>query len=99
MGAMIAGYDFLLGEVQEFSRCMLMGCFNTGSGTKGPAGSAMTLVLDGIDVSLGSPVNGALDVVVVHEYVVSLVLWDDLGSHVFFHLPLSHVGHEVVSKL
>jgi hypothetical protein len=54
-----AGDDLLLGEVGKREASNLDGGLNDSSGSEGVARSALTLVLDWVDSTLGSPVDGS----------------------------------------
>jgi hypothetical protein len=54
----IAGDEFLLGKGEEFSWLEEMSSLNSAGGWESPAWSALSLVLDGVNGTLGSPVLG-----------------------------------------
>jgi len=59
----IAVNNLLLGEGEESAGGNEVVSLNGGGGREGPAGTALTLVLDGVDGTLGSPVDGVGEVV------------------------------------
>ena len=69
-------YKVLLRKAQKFSGLNGPSTFNGASGTKGPARSALALVLDCINLTLIDPVNGGSS-----TYSVNNILgWDMLQS-------------------
>lgn len=56
-GGLVAGDDLLLGEGDELTGLEEVSTLNGGDSREGPAGSASGLVLDGVDGTLGSPVD------------------------------------------
>ena len=63
VGGSVAVDELLLGEGEEGSGLDEVVSLNGGGGGEGPAGTALSLVLDGVDGTLGSPVNGVSEVV------------------------------------
>lgn len=56
--------ELLLGELDELSVGNLVGTFEGGDSVEGPAGTAGGLVLDGVNSTSGSPVNGSVGLLI-----------------------------------
>lgn len=93
-----AGNNLLLREAQELSLGNLVVSLDGGDSREGPAGSALTLVLDGVDGSLGSPVDGSGDggVEVSDDGVSWELLWSLVSEH-SLELSIGPGGELVVS--
>jgi len=89
--------ELLLGEGVKLSILDLVSTLNGTGGGESPAGSALSLVLDWGDGTLGSPVDGSLEVGGVEEDLVSGVIGWELVSVKLGLLVFGPGGEEVVS--
>jgi hypothetical protein len=97
VGGWVAVNNFLLSEALELAGGNEMMSLEGGDGGESPAWTALSLVLDGVDGSLGSPVDGGGEAGLVKELNVSLSLLSS-ESEVLLELVLSHGGEHVVSN-
>ena len=73
--------ELLLGDRDEVSGLDLVVSLESGDGREGPAGSAVTLVLDLVDSSLGSPVDtGGKTSLLENSWLCSVVLVDSVSK-------------------
>ena len=101
--AATAGRDaidgLLLSEVEELARLDLVAALNGGGGGESPAGTARALVTDGTDGTLGSPVDGGVELGLINEVGGGLELGHVLVSETaeLGLLLLGHGGEHVVA--
>jgi hypothetical protein len=89
--------QLLLGEGDEVTGLDLVSALEGTSGGERPAGSALTLVLDGGDSSLGNPVDliSEVGVIKLDSLVLSLDIIDGFVTEELFSFFLGPVGHVV----
>jgi len=94
---LVAGDNLLLGEGKELASLKEVSTLNSAGGGEGPAGTALSLVLNWVDGTLGSPVDlsgvGFLEGNVVSWELTSLAL----VTEELLVLEVGPGGHEVVS--
>ena len=97
-GVGVAGNELLLGEGEEFSALEEVSSLVGEGGGEGPAGTALSLVLNWVDGTLGSPVNGSWGIDLGE---LNGVLGGEEGSLLVSEeslvLGVGPGGHEVVS--
>ena len=97
IGGLVAGDDLLLGEGEELAGLEEVSTLNSAGGGEGPAGTALSLVLNWVDGTLLSPVD--LNIVGLWEGLV--VSWELTGltsvTEESLVLEVGPGGHEVVS--
>ena len=87
----------LLREAKKLSSLDKVMTFNSSSGRERPARSTLSLVLDGVDCTLGSPVDFGGEVARVNESWGNVLLVHDLGSEESLVFISSPGGELVVS--
>jgi len=98
VGSGVAVDELLLGEGEELSGLDEVVSLDGGGGREGPAGSALSLVLHGVDGSLGSPVDGVGEVLGVEDGGLGeLKGGGGLVSEESLVLEVGHGGELVVS--
>jgi len=93
---LVAGDNLLLGELDELAGLEEVSTLDGADGGEGPAGTASGLVLDWVDGTLGSPVNGVLVGWLELDSVVGL---SNSGTEELLVLSISPGGELVVAKL
>jgi hypothetical protein len=89
--------NLLLGKIEEGSGGKEVSGLNGGSGGESPAWSTLTLVLDGVNGALGSPVNGVLEDWGIEGGVLGW-LSGSLESEELLVLEVGHGGELVVTN-
>jgi len=97
VGSGIAVNELLLGEGKEISTLDEMSSLDGASSGEGPARSALTLVLDGVDGTSIDPVDGILEVGGVED-LGGLLVSIDLGSEESLVLEVGVGGELVVTN-
>lgn len=87
----------LLREVEELLVLSPVGILGTSGGTESPAGTTSTLVLDGTNTALRSPVLGTVLALIEPGWLGIVHLWDT--TEVLGGLHVSHGGEHVVTEL
>ena len=91
--------ELLLRKVEELSRCNPVSVLSDSSGTESPTGTATTLILDGVDTALGSPVNCTQQVGVVEVANLDLMVLEVVSQAcIHLHFLLGDSGEFVVAK-
>lgn len=97
MRSSIAVNELLLREAKECSSGSPVGMLSTSGGTESPARSTATLVLNGIDSTLCSPVYWSIAWVFLKDCWLSCVI-DWVETQHLSGLCLGHGGEHVVSE-
>lgn len=93
---LVARDNLLLGELEELAGLEEVSTLDGADSGEGPAGTASSLVLNGVDGTLGSPVNLSLGGWLELDNVVS---WGNSGTEKLLVLSISPGGELVVTKL
>lgn len=94
---LVAGDDLLLGEGEELTGLEEVGTLNGAGGGESPAGTASGLVLDGVNGTLGSPVDGIGELGVIEDDNVLGLVQLTLVAEDLLVLVVGPGGHEVVA--
>lgn len=60
VAGLVTRNEFLLGKAQEVTSGSEVSVLHGGGGRESPAGTAVSLILDGVDSTLGSPIPAAI---------------------------------------
>ena len=93
-----AGSGLLVGEGEQLTAGDGMSTLDGASGGEGPAGTASTLVLDWVDGTLGSPVDGVRQVAGIELLEVHVLVLSDLVTEKLLVLLIGPGGELVVAE-
>jgi hypothetical protein len=96
IGSGIARDNLLLGKGEELTGLEEVGTLKSAGGGESPAGTALSLVLDGVNGTLGSPVDGIGELGVIEDDNVLGVVLLTLEAEELLVLLMSPGGHVVV---
>jgi len=97
VGGLVARDNLLLGEGEELATLEEVSTLDSAGGGEGPAGTASGLVLDGVDGTLGSPVDGVGEVGGVENLDVLGLVGLDSGTEELSVLLMGPGGELVVA--